>query len=71
MPPSRLAFGALWKPSTRPLHGHGGIIKDFEDGWRHTGTGGMVKIMLDAKVPVRWVPAPGMQYVDLVEMPHP
>ncbi len=63
-PDRGLAFGALWKPETAPRRGHGGV-------WRHTGTGGMVSLMLAAGLPVRWIAAPGAAAVGLVTMPTP
>ncbi len=76
-PDSGLAFGALWKRAVcgscggdfegmvdcRKCIGSGGV-------WKRTGTGDMVKRMLDARLPVRWIEAPGAPAVDLVEMPE-
>lgn len=72
-PDRGLAFGALWKRAASPREERQSGLFNVKAVVRfeHTGTGGMVKIMLDAKVPVRWVPAPGAQYVDLMEMPRP
>lgn len=72
-PDRGLAFGPLWKRAPAPRQEKQCGLFDVAAVMRfeHTGTGGMVKIMLDAKVPVRWVAAPGALYVDLVEMPRP
>jgi hypothetical protein len=62
-----LAFGALWTNS-------GGFTRTTprdKRPWKHTGTGGMVKLMLDAKLPVRWVASPGADPVDLTQLPPP
>lgn len=71
MPDRGLAFGALWRPASAPRRGHGGVIRDEQTGWKHTGTGDMVAKMLRAGLPVRWVPEPGASAIDLVEMPEP
>jgi len=72
-PDRGLAFGPLWKRSPSPR-------KEVQPGlfdvsaslrFKHTGTGGMVALMLAERLPVRWVAAPGKDYVDLVEMPQP
>ncbi len=39
--------------------------------FRHTGTGGMVALMLAAGLPVRWIAAPLVGAADLTEMPAP
>lgn len=64
-PDRGLAFGALWRrrnDSSRRVPGYG---------WRTTGTGGTVSLMLAAGLPVRWVPAPGAPAQDLTAMPSP
>lgn len=55
-----LAFGALLKPS-----GTGRL-----DGMKPTGTGDMVGRCLAVRLPVRWILAPGIAYVDLTEAPR-
>lgn len=72
-PDRGLAFGALWERVAPPRQEKQYGLFDVAAVMRfeRTGTGGMVKIMLDAGVPVRWVAAPGARYVDLVEMPRP
>lgn len=65
-PDRGLAFGALWgqeKPNPRS------VVASAK--WKRTGTGDMVKRMLDAGVPVRWVAAPGVDAVNLIVMPEP
>ncbi len=58
-PDRGLAFGALWRRGgAAPL-------------WKCTGTGDMVRRMLDAGLPVRWVRDPEDQAVDLVTFPAP
>jgi len=56
-PDRGLAFGPLWKmdPSWKR--------------YRPTGTGHMVGLMLAAKLPVRWILAPTLDAVDLIEIP--
>lgn len=56
-----LAFGALWRH----------VVGRAGQGWKRTGTGDMVKRMLDARLPVRWVTSPGAAAVDLTAMPEP
>jgi len=65
-PDRGLAFGALWKRHTTIVDGMGAI-----PGWKTTGTGGMVSLMLRAGLPVRWVAAPDAPAVDLTKMPGP
>lgn len=62
-PDRGLAFGALWKIGT----GYAAMRSGY---WKHTGTGGMVSLMLDARLPVRWIAAPDAPAVDLVKMPE-
>ncbi len=62
-PTHGLAFGPLWRwQSTRTPGRYT---------WRHTGTGGMVSLMLAAGLPVRWIASPDAPAVDLVAMPEP
>ncbi len=68
-PDRGLALGSLWRPN--PHGGRRSYAGTTTPLWKHTGTGGMVAIMLTASVPVRWVAAPGVAAVDLVEMPPP
>lgn len=70
-PDRGLAFGDLWRSTVAPRRGNGGVIRDEQTGWKHTGTGDMVAKLLRARVPVRWVRAPGATAVDLAEMPGP
>jgi len=68
-PDRGLAFGALWKPhpSARAISAaYGEEVKS----WKHTGTGGMVAMMLRAGLPVRWDSAPGAAALDLLAMPE-
>lgn len=60
-PDRSLAFGALWKR----VEAMGGSMT------RVTGTGDMVRRMLAAGVPVRWVASPDVAAVDLTAMPDP
>lgn len=62
-PARGLAFGALWKPPVRVL------VRGTP--FKKTGTGDMVSLMLAARLPVRWIAAPGAPGVDLTEMPKP
>lgn len=63
-PDRGLAFGALWKRA-RVANKRSG------QGWKTTGTGDMVRKMIAARLPVRWVASPDAQAVDLVAMPVP
>lgn len=63
-PTRGLAFGSLWKEDPRRTGGS-------YPGWRLTGTGDMVRRMVAACLPVRWVRAPGQPAVDLLSMPRP
>ena len=63
-PDRGLAFGALW----RWIEPTNAILADTH---KLTGTGDMVRRMLGAGLPVRWVAAPAMAAVDLTEMPRP
>lgn len=65
-PDRGLAFGALWKRATLPPH-----TWPNNETWKRTGTGDMVKRMLDAGIPVRWLETPGRPAIDLTEMPGP
>lgn len=69
-PDRGLAFGALWKPDTRRDAVYEALIGEGPS-WRGTGTGDMVRRMLDAGLPVRWIAAPGAEPLDLVSMPEP
>ncbi|HSM93365.1 MAG TPA: SLOG family protein [Anaeromyxobacteraceae bacterium] len=64
-PDRGLAFGALWWLWTK----QDGALGVVAAQWKRTGTGDMVQRMLDARVPVRWIPEPGGASVDLAEMP--
>lgn len=66
-PAKGLAFGALWKLAARNSH----LDRPNGRPWRQTGTGNMVYLMLAAKLPVRWVAAPGADAVSLTMMPAP
>lgn len=67
-PDRGLAFGPLWNLGRAPSRLD--RAPDPRD-WKHTGTGGMVALMLAARLPVRWIAAPGAARVDLVTMPGP
>jgi hypothetical protein len=60
-PDSGLAFGPLYKPARSVL------VRGIP--FPTTGTGDMVRRMLRAGLPVRWVPAPGEPAQDLTAMP--
>lgn len=62
-PDAGLSFGALWRwvPPTSAV---------LADPYKHTGTGGMVSLLLRAGLPVRWVATPDAVAVDLREMPE-
>ncbi len=73
-PDRGLAFGALWKRDGR--------MNDPEaqaplwngarsGGWKMTGAGGMVSLMLAAGLPVRWIASPNAAAIDLDGMPGP
>jgi len=64
-PDRGLAFGALYRETNIRGGGPRGT------GWPRTGTGDMVRRMLAAGLPVRWVAAPDATAVDLTEMPVP
>lgn len=75
-PDRGLAFGPLWREvseddprlaSTFPLLA---ALLGPVKGWKATGTGDMVRRMLDAGLPVRWVAAADAPAVDLTEMPE-
>jgi hypothetical protein len=68
-PDHGLAFGALWKRDTFPPKFDAPGVHVPK--WKHTGTGDMVKRMLAAGIPVRWVPGPGEPAQDLTTMPAP
>jgi hypothetical protein len=66
-PDKGLAFGPIWEldfKEDRALGVVGGRYK-------RTGTGDMVKKMLAAGIPVRWIVKPDAPAVDLTEMPGP
>lgn len=65
-PDRGLAFGPLWRAHEAPVRCAVPPLR-----WKHTGTGDMVRRMLDAGLPVRWVAAPDAPAVDLVKMPDP
>jgi len=60
-PTHGLAFGPLVKPAGASLMA----------GLKTTDTGSTVGLMLAARIPVRWVPAPGEPAQDLAGMPEP
>ena len=57
-PHQGLAFGPLYQPMAQGTH-------------RRTDLGDVVAKMIDAHVPVRWIPDPDSTAQDLVEMPPP
>lgn len=65
-PDRGLAFGLLWKQVEVFRSPH-----QPEAEWRRTGTGDMVRRMLDVGLPVRWVSSREAPAVDLTEMPDP
>lgn len=77
-PDRGLAFGPLWREvrdDEAPALGASRALFAALMGpgkmWMATGTGDMVRRMLDAGLPVRWVAAHDAPAVDLVEMPEP
>lgn len=64
-PDRGLAFGALY----RHPDAHGSAPLPSSN--RATGTGSMVRLMLTAGLPVRWVPSPTEPAQDLTAMPPP
>lgn len=84
-PDGGIAFGPLWRESGtqgRCADCDNVIESTTEHTWcsgtsyvaksyRRTGTGGMVEILLEAKLPVRWISAPGADPQDLTKMPAP
>lgn len=73
-PDRGLAFGLLWRETdARGFAGHALFVALIGPGktWKATGTGDMVRRMLRAGLPVRWVASPEAVAVDLTEMPEP
>lgn len=71
-PDRGLAFGPLWKPLGRgQTQVETAILGAGALRWKATGTGDMVRRMLDAGLPVRWVAASDATTVDLAKMPEP
>lgn len=81
-PDRGLAFGPLWRevrndelegPSPAIVTSRSLLAALVGPGkmWKATGTGDMVRRMLDGGLPVRWVAAPDAPAVDLVKMPEP
>ena len=78
-PTCGLAFGPLWFAVVCGVCGgdDGGRTEcrkcnsTGRSRWKHTGTGGMVALMLAAGLPVRWIASPDAPAVDLVAMPEP
>lgn len=66
-PDRGLAFGALWVREQSAMAAR----RLRPGGWKHTGTGGMTTLMLDARLPLRWIAAPGVAPIDLTAMPEP
>lgn len=66
-----LAFGALWRRDTGPFPPLFSAVTGAKESWRTTGTGDMVRRMLDAGLPVRWVASVDAPAVDLGAMPMP
>lgn len=81
-PDRGIAYGPLYKRAAQrgtpgdPLactraQGHKGRCGEASGGlWKPTGTGGMVRIMLRAGLPVRWISEPGAESVELTKMPE-
>lgn len=70
-PERGLAFGPAWKRYKGPDKKlYKSLIGDPVV-WINTGTGDMVRRMLDARLPVRWIETPEAPAVDLVTMPEP
>lgn len=70
-PDRGLAFGALWRRHTGPFDPLFKAVTGAREEWRATGTGDMVRRMLDARLPVRWVATVDALALDLAEMPGP
>lgn len=73
-PDRGLALGNLWKRDAR-MNVPGAPAPQWKGarsgGWRPTGTGHMVSLLLGANVPTRWVSAPDAPAIELVTMPQP
>lgn len=73
-PDRGLAFGALWKRDGRmnDPEAQAPLWKGARSGgWKTTGAGGMVSLMLAAGLPVRWIASPNADAIDLDGMPGP
>ncbi len=67
-PTRAIAFGAIWHPA-KTAGPNPYLTKQGKS--KTTGTGDMVRRLLAAWLPVRWVPAPGEPAQDLTSMPDP
>jgi len=66
-PDRGLAFGRLYRETNiRTAEGD----DPRRPGWPTTGTGDMVKRLLRARLPVRWIADPDADAIDLTEMPR-
>lgn len=70
-PTHGLAFGALWRRHTGPFDPLFKAVTGAREEWRATGTGDMVRRMIDAGLPVRWVATHDAPAVELTAMPGP